>query len=170
MSLQYNDYIHSHVNHVAKAYEWLLLNIPEFKQGLLPLPVYVLTGHDQSKWTKDEYDAYDAYFYGGNRSSKVVHDFDLAWLHHQHVNPHHWQYWILISDDEPMRALEMPLQYVAEMIADWWSFSIKSGDLYEIFAWYENHKSGMILHQDTRKLVEDILTTMRKCLDDGEKP
>ena len=33
----------------------------------------------------------------------------------------------------------MPYDYILEMICDWWSFSWQSGDLYEIFKWYEDH-------------------------------
>ena len=58
----------------------------------------------------------------------------------------------------------MPENYVIEMICDWWSFSFKTGNLYEIFDWYEKHK-GMVLHEKTRKLVEDTLNKIKKVLD-----
>ena len=53
------------------------------------------------------------------------------------------------------------------MIADWWSFSHKTGNLREIFDWYEKHK-GMVLHPNTRKLVESILDKIKKILDNEE--
>ena len=52
------------------------------------------------------------------------------------------------------------------MISDWWSFSFKTGDLKEIFNWYDSHKKNMILHKNTRKLVEDILTKIKKILNE----
>lgn len=61
----------------------------------------------------------------------------------------------------------MPLEYVIEMIADWWSFSFRSGNLREIFGWYDKHKE-IKLHPKTRKLVEDILARIKVELDKEE--
>ena len=123
--------------------------------------------HDQSKYDKEEYDAYDAYFYG-NRSYEVVQNFNYAWLQHIHKNPHHWQHWILINDDSDLGivALEIPLNYIIEMICDWWSFSWRSGNLYEIFDWYAKHRDGMQMNTTSRRIVEDILNKIRTKLDD----
>ena len=123
--------------------------------------------HDQSKYDKEEYDAYDKYFYG-NRSYEVVQNFNYAWLQHIHKNPHHWQHWILINDDPDLGivALEIPLNYIIEMICDWWSFSWKLGNLYEIFDWYAKHRDGMQMNATSRKIVEDILNKMHTKLDD----
>ena len=63
-------------------------------------------------------------------------------------------------------AVEIPFEYVIEMICDWWSFSWKKGDLNEIFKWYEDHK-GMMLHPETRKLVESILARIKEKLEEG---
>ena len=123
--------------------------------------------HDQSKYDKEEYDAYDKYFYG-NRSYEVVQNFNYAWLQHIHKNPHHWQHWILINDDSELGivALEIPLNYIIEMICDWWSFSWRSGNLYEIFDWYAKHRDGMQMNDTSRKIIEDILNKIRTKLDD----
>lgn len=169
MSFQYDDYLHSHISNVQKAAEWLLFHFPDLLTGLDENKLRNnLANHDQSKYLPEEYDPYDVYFYGGNKSHKVVSDFNYAWLHHIHQNPHHWQYWILTHDDEPEEILEMPKEYVIEMIADWWSFSFRSGNLAEIFGWYEKHK-GMKLHPKTRKMVEDILQRIRTELDKAEE-
>jgi len=167
MSQLYDDYLKEHVTNVGKAWVWMWDNLPVS-------PVYgmeienLVRMHDMSKTKRDEYHAYDDYFYGGNRSARVVRDFHKAWLKHIHRNPHHWQHWVLIHDDEPMEALEMPPEYVYEMIADWWSFSFKSGNLREIFSWYEKHNPGMILHPKTKNLVESILGQIKKKLDKEE--
>ena len=162
MSYLYDEYLHDHISGVRKGYSWLI------EKGIMPMSVDLtpedIDGHDKSKYGKKEYDAYDKYFYGGNKSFKVVRDFNYAWLHHIHHTEHHWQYWVLQHDDEPEEILEMPEKYVYEMICDWWSFSWKSGDLYGIFDWYEKHKD-MKLHQNTRKLVEDILEKVKAELD-----
>lgn len=159
MSAEYNTYIIEHVDNVKKAYFWLKdHNI--IKEDILDQ----LNLHDASKYTDEEYKAYDDYFYG-TKTEKVKKDFDYAWLHHIHGNPHHWQHWVLVNDDEGTYALEMPKEFVYEMICDWWSFSHKTGNLYEIFDWYKAHTKKMILHENTKKLVEEILDKIKKELD-----
>ena len=167
MSIEYDNYINQHVQNVLNAAEWLRRNID------LDIPPMIdghrtgLFNHDQSKWEKEEYDAYDAYFYGGRKTKEVKKTFNYAWLHHIHNNPHHWQYWVLINDDpeDGTVALDIPYRYAIEMICDWWSFSWSDGNLYEIFDWYNKHKDRMILSKNTRELVEDILDQIKKKLD-----
>ena len=130
MSQEYTQYIIEHKKNVEKAYHWLIDHgILDIRESIPSLCIE----HDVSKYQPEEYDAYDAYFYGGNRIKKAESDFNYAWLHHIHNNPHHWQYWVLINDDDGIKALEMPENYVYEMICDWLSFSHKTGNLYEIF-------------------------------------
>jgi hypothetical protein len=50
------------------------------------------------------------------------------------------------------------------MICDWWSFSWQSGNLYEIFKWYEEHSKYIKLAQTTKITVEYILDNMKKSL------
>lgn len=164
MSEKYNEYLKNHIEGVKKAYIWLEDHFEDIPRNMGTHAIWMIADHDASKYGPEEYDAYDEYFYGKNKSYKVVSDFNYAWLHHIHHNPHHWQYWVLKHDDEPEEALEMPYWYVIEMICDWWSFSFNKGNLMEIFDWYEKHKD-MVLHEKTRKLVEDILDRIKKELE-----
>lgn len=166
MSYQYNQYLEKHKSNVEEGFRWLQKNLPEITEGS-GAEHNIIFAHDQSKMEPDEYEAYDAYFYGGNRSYAVVEDFRKAWLLHIHRNPHHWQHWVLINDDpeEGEIVLEMPYCYILEMICDWWSFSWSEGNLLEIFSWYEKRKSYIKLHPDTRKCVEDILAKMKTTLE-----
>jgi hypothetical protein len=164
MSTKYNNYIIEHVDNVKNAYFWLRdHNIIDLKEASAEF-LEQLNLHDLSKYSSEEYSAYDDYFYG-TKTEKVKKDFDYAWLHHIHENPHHWQHWVLANDDEGSYALEMPKEFVYEMICDWWSFSHKTGNLYEIFDWYKAHTKKMILHEKTKKLVEEILDKIKKELD-----
>lgn len=159
MSVMYDRYLENHKANVRKAFEWMRDNIPEIVEVTDNLEWQICINHDFSKTDPEEYDAYDAYFYGGNRSYSVVEDFRRAWLHHIHMNPHHWQHWVLINDEpgEGEIVLDMPYLYIIEMICDWWSFSWSKGDLTKIFNWYSEHKDYMKLSDATRKSVEYIL-------------
>ena len=169
MSKEYDNYLEQHRGNVKKGYEWLVKNLPDLP-GLTSAGIYI-HNHDTSKNDEFQYRAYDAYFYGNNKSCKVVEAFNLAWLDHIHKEPHHWQHWVLINDDpnEGTVCLEMPEQYVIEMICDWWAFSWAKGNLYEIFKWYNEHEVYIKLHKKTRTLVENILDKIGKKLEETEE-
>lgn len=171
MSIQYDNYLKQHIENVGKGFDWINAYMPELLKGMQNEIEYQCKfGHDQSKYDSDEYKAYDAYFYGGNRSYQVVQDFNYAWLRHIHQNPHHWQHWVLINDDpkEGEKLMDMPYNYIIEMICDWWAFSWARDNLYEIFNWYDAHKDYMKLSDKTRKTVEDILEQIKTKLDEGK--
>lgn len=164
MSYQYDQYLVRHRENVRKGFEWIRQNLPELLVAGAEWQAEF--AHDASKNEPDEYEAYDRYFYGNNKSYQVVEDYKRAWLLHIHRNPHHWQHWILINDDpeEGEVVLEMPDNYILEMICDWWAFSWQKGNLSEIFEWYDTHKSYMKLHRNTRKKVESILEAIKEKL------
>ena len=168
MSKQYDDYIVNHKANVIRGYDWLRDNLPDLFQdvGVVVLD-YQIYCHDDSKSESDEYHAYDTYFYSGSKTSDVVQEFNKAWLTHIHRNPHHWQYWILINDNpkEGEIILDMPFNYIIEMICDWWAFSWAKGNLYEIFGWYEERKDYIKLSEHTRQTVEKILNDIKTKLD-----
>ena len=162
MSLAYDEYLAEHIGNVNKGLHWMLDNLPLTQEEKNAIETAMVEfRHDESKYDTAEYDPYDKYFYGGNRSYAVCVTFDYAWLHHIHNNPHHWQYWVLLEDDPetgvPFKALQIPLAYIFEMIADWWTFSWKSGNLFEIFDWYADHRHKQFIHPKSRRMLEDIL-------------
>lgn len=166
MSKKYDEYIDEHKENVYKAYQWLERNLPEIfisEEFKVECRYLCEHAHDQSKYEEEEYIAYDLYFYGGNKSYEVVQNFNKAWLHHIHNNPHHWQYWVLINDNpnEGEIIIDMPDEYIIEMICDWMSFSFKKGDINELFSFYESRSKYMKLSDNTRKKVEDILDRIR---------
>lgn len=171
MSKEYDEYLREHICAVNTAAEWMTNNLSAVKdlsdEDLDDFTTNVAL-HDSSKRSFVEYGPYDAYFYGTPNED----EFNLAWLHHIHHNEHHWQHWLLMQDDGKYRdpskviALEMPKIYALEMVADWWSFSWRSGNLAEMFTWYEEHRDHIILHENTRAYVEGILEEIRECIED----
>ena len=171
MSAQYDRYLEEHRANVKKGYDWIKENLPYAIRPGMDLDWQMEFSHDQSKNEPDEYEAYDAYFYGGNRSYKVVQDFRKAFLLHINRNPHHWQHWILINDDpnEEEIVMDMPYEYILEMICDWWSSSWAKGDLNEIFNWWGEHEKYIKISVKTRQTVVDILSSIKIKLKEMEK-
>lgn len=162
MSKEYDSYLETHKNNVQRGYNWLRTNLPKLFVKYPVDDTSNILAHDESKSEADEYKAYDAYFYG-EKTPAVEEAFNRAWLLHIHRNPHHWQYWVLINDDpgEGEICLEIPHNYIFEMICDWWAFSWSKGNLSEIFSWYDEHSAYIKLAPDTREIVEDILWEIR---------
>lgn len=162
MSLAYDEYLAEHIGNVNKGLHWMLDNLALSQEEKSAIETAMVSfNHDESKYSTEEYNAYDQYFYGQNKSYAVVQAFNYAWLHHIHQNPHHWQYWVLLEDDPngwtPYKTLLIPLPYIFEMIADWWSFSWKSGNLFEIFNWYAEHRDKQYINEESRMILEQIL-------------
>lgn len=171
MSYEYDQYLTQHKTNVKKGFDWLRDNLPEIITTGHDYEWQIGMSHDYSKIQPDEYAAYDAYFYGGNKSFDVVKAFNMAWLLHIHRNPHHWQYWLLINDD-PIQGtliLDMPEDYIIEMICDWWAFSWASGNLTEIFDWYKKRAEYMKISIRTRAKVEGILYLIRAKLEEQDE-
>ena len=164
MSAEYDDYLAQHQANITAGFNWIANNLPQYITKHEDMKYQILC-HDDSKRKPDEYIAYDNHFYG-SKSNNSEDNFNVAWLKHIHRNPHHWQHWILINDDPKLGEiiLPMPLEYIVEMVCDWWTFSWKQNNLTEIFKWYEEHRKYIKLHPDTRKTVELILNDMRNIL------
>jgi len=122
--------------------------------------------HDWSKFLPSEFGPYARYFYGGLQDGSTEKEnaeqaFDVAWLHHQHRNKHHWQRWLLTLDsarsDGKLIALPMPHRYLLEMLADWRGAGRAYGNP-DTKGWYLGHKDQIWLHPDTRLCVERSLS------------
>lgn len=177
MSYEYDLYLIEHKTNVMRAFSWLEENV--FTVGNdLGIDAFVfdpvahsISRHDNTKYSIEEYNAYDRYFYEDpddpDKRDHSIRQLNKAWLHHIHNNKHHWQHWVLINDDPGLglEALPMDRKYVVEMICDWWSFSWADGNLHEIFDWYDVNRDYIFLHDDTRELVENILDAMKRKLD-----
>lgn len=170
MSKPYDEYLEDHIENVKKAFNWMIdqgiLDFLDLNDDKITEYLKVIYNHDHTKCRADEYEAYDRYFYPDEYEdnppfSQRVEEYHRAWLEHIHRNPHHWQHWVLIDDDGSFTALPMPEVYIIEMICDWWSFSWKKGNLYEIFDWVDENSPRILLANETIRLVEKILNRIR---------
>lgn len=131
--------------------------------------------HDLSKFRLDEFIPYARYFYGKYPDIVDVLDkpqynlnftftkqmvqrrFDVAWLKHQHRNPHHWQHWILQEDDGDCKYLIMHHKYYKEMLADWKGAGraiTGSKDPNECKNWYLKNRDKIKVHSAVRTWIE----------------
>jgi hypothetical protein len=114
--------------------------------------------HDMSKLSPTEFFPYMRKFALGLSDPANARAFQLAWLHHVHVNKHHWQYWCLAADKDGIDVIRMPEKYVKEMIADWRGvgLALNKGE-HNAVAWYLDNRDTLALHPNTRSRVEALL-------------
>jgi hypothetical protein len=129
------------------------------------VPFWQAAVHDLSKFTPMELPAYGRQFFGDQGDQR---DFARAWLHHQNVNPHHWEYWVSRSEHgrgrseaDDQGAFEMPEQYVRELVADWIGASLAYTGSPEITDWLKKNLPGMILNRKTVLTIRQVLSEMQ---------
>lgn len=148
----------------------------EVRKGCFRLGLYMqgLT-HDLSKYSLTEFIP-SVRYYDGHRSPNAVdrrfNGYSRAWLHHKGRNRHHYEYWIdcMGAPVGGMFGCKMPLKYVAEMVCDrraaciaYHGADYKSSDAWD---YYDKTKEFIIMHPDTRAVLEKALSVMR---DDGDE-
>lgn len=86
-----------------------------------------------------------------------------SWMHHYHVNKHHWQYWIDAEDwPDKFIAAKMPYKYVIEMCCDQIGaskaynkdkFNVKMVWQY----WVEKCEGKRLMHKESEYLIKKLL-------------
>jgi len=158
---EYRTYISEHLDNIEKAYKrnvdaiWDFLkdediNFCQFERRIFD--------HDDSKYDMEEFDAYRNKFYPIEDEIVDEEEFKLAWLHHIHNNPHHWNYWVMV-DIDGVKALEMPKEYLIEMVLDWIAMGMKNNN--SALEYYEKNKNKILLHFNTRKELEKLLEILK---------
>ena len=155
---EYKKYIEEHKDRVKQFADWLKENLPEifFDYGVDPNTFdEIILEHDESKYSEEEFEAYAKKFYGpqdiNGKPLEYVPGFDEAWKHHWTNNEHHPEFWL---------GEDMPYIYILEMLCDWGSFSIASGDMKELSKYYyEQAKDDeeKNLSDNTKIIIEEIL-------------
>ena len=171
---QYEDYLSNHITNVKAVWNDILkpeiMDDDELDDEFIDMVDTLIDEHDDSKYDAEEWDGYLNNFYPDKDNplpkDEVNNGFKLAWLHHLHNNPHHWNYWILLDDDgsgkpEP---IDMPLAHILCMLSDWASFRYgnkdnpgKTGEEDTTRDWYEAQKANQILTDVTKDLIEKYI-------------
>ena len=123
--------------------------------------------HDLSKFRLSEFIPYARHFSGNIKTGRDKTGyykpnntgddaFDSAWFLHQKRNDHHWQYWTMPNDDGTISTFEMPLYVVMEMVCDWKGAGRAQGTP-DTRKWYSANNAKLRLHDETRKIVENMI-------------
>ncbi len=158
---EYINYIREHQNNIKKAFEELKENYLIFQIGgnelMNKLYERVLV-HDESKYSKEEFEPYRKNFFPINQQEKENNKeaFDKAWEHHWKNNSHHWQY--RQSKETFDINNENDVLDVLENILDWMAMGYKFND--RPYQYYEKNKNSIILNKKERKFLEDIINAI----------
>ena len=157
---EYKDYIITHKARVMEFADWLEDNCPEvFEEVDVDVFWDLIEEHDNSKFSEEEFEPYAKKWH---LDGKKTREYELAWEHHWSNNEHHPEYW----DGE-----DMPYIYILEMICDWGSFSIASGNMKELSDFYFNkaiNDPEKNLSENTKTIIEDILSRIDSIIADEE--
>ncbi len=127
--------------------------------------------HDLSKYLPTEFLVGARYFQGDrspNNAEREEKGYSSAWLHHKGRNRHHYEYWLDYSTRVRggVIPVEMPPQYVAEMLMDRIAASkVYKGAAYkdiDPLRYFQSGKEVQMMHEDTKKLLEKLLMMLAK--------
>lgn len=163
---EYYTYLHNHIQGVIDSWYNVLLPVMQSKgesEARLAAIGPSIEQHDKSKYGEEEFTPYCNHYYPALGFESDEKEYDKAWLHHQHFNPHHHQHWIIHHDDGTAEAVDMPLKYVCEMLCDWHSFSRRDPDS-TAYSWWLKTKDDMILSASTYSLVAELVQCLQEPL------
>ena len=158
---EYFEYLNNHVSGVQDTWRLILSPVvAELYPDSYGDAERSIAQHDASKYDEEEFDAYCNYFYPTDDCPKDEVEFDYAWLHHQKVNPHHWQYWVLIRDEGEIVPMDMPVSEIVNALCDWHSFSRRDPSS-TAYTWYMKNRSKMILSDNTKKIIDELIEYLK---------
>lgn len=160
---EYRQYIQTHISNVMKAFEEFGEQVCEAIGADYDKVKALVLIHDESKFSEIEFEPYRQKFYPTDAEKDVMMDaneYDKAWLHHLNNNPHHPECWI-IPEEGGNKCVDMPVEYIAEMLFDWESFYYLGRGNSNSFYYEKDNKNGL-LNPNTRYLVEKGLAVMKR--------
>lgn len=125
----------------------------------LPIPMLSIITHDLSKFLPSEFFPYARAFYtiDGKSSYTPSSELELAWSLHQHRNNHHHNHWTYVNDAGEIISLDMPDEYLFEMVADWIAMELSSPENLSAVAYYLKIKDTFKVSEWTYRQLEYMM-------------
>lgn len=161
---QYKEYIEEHKQRVTEYAAWLKENLPDLFTDIKVEDFdKLIEEHDASKYSEEEFLPYAQKWFG---DGKKTPEYEAAWEHHWQSNDHHPEFW---------QGEDMDYLAILEMICDWGSFSLKSGDMHELKSFYYDKAKDdeeKMLSDETKKTIEYIIDKVEEVIaaQEDEKP
>lgn len=158
----YKKYIITHKANVSKFAGWLKKSLPEVFDNVDTAQFdAIIAEHDDSKYSEEEFIPYANFW--ANKHDEYIYDpeYEAAWEHHWMHNEHHPEHWL---------GNDMPYIYILEMLCDWGSFSIASGNYHELIDYYYNEAKDddeKNLSENTKVIIEEILNKINFIISNG---
>lgn len=126
--------------------------------------------HDIDKYLPYQFIPYANYHFNSdgsriNRRDSTGHydafesgdtEFEMSIYLHWRRSKHHWESWVIPHNDSKYKVFPMDMTTIKEMICDWKGAG-KANGTPDIIKWYKANKEKLILHPDTREIVENLL-------------
>ena len=158
---EYKEYVVAHKERVEEFSKWLKENLPDLFENIdIDLFDEMIRDHDESKFSEEEFEPYARKWHLDGIKTP---EYKEAWKHHWMNNEHHPEYWL---------GEDMPYIYILEMICDWGSFSIASGNMKELSDFYFNKAKDdpeKNLSEATKEIIEDIISKIDSITEAPEK-
>lgn len=123
------------------------------------LSLYQRIFHDMSAFSPKEFFEYaHAMFTSDGRFSFEPNDaFDYAFLLHTKHNKHHWQYWVILDENNDPYPLEMDYEYVLEYVVDLLAIGRIPHRGISVYHFFLENTPRIIMHRNTYCFVRDML-------------
>ncbi len=126
--------------------------------------------HDLSKYSWREFWTGARYFRGDRSPNGVERDekgWSEAWMHHKGRNRHHYEYWTDLSmETGRYESVPMPRKYMVEMVLDriaaCKNYQGRAYTAASPLEYLEKSRERSLLHPQTRRELEHILTMLRE--------
>lgn len=115
--------------------------------------------HDLSKFLPSEFFPYARTYYTQDGTPTFIDSIELdkAWLLHQRRNRHHPNYWTYIDDGGVIHSIDIPDEYILEMIADWLTMEQTIPGSASAAAYYLKIRHVAYFHKNTDQKIINLL-------------
>lgn len=152
---EYRNYIYEHIDNVRRAFIKYGRELSEYFGISYNTLDYIVTNHDRSKFSDEEFNGYRQYFHTKEGETRDKDRFLESWFHHLRTNKHHPEYWTYVDDNNMTVIMDMPPLYIAEMLLDWEAMAIRFNNSTRLY--YELNRNRKPLSKNTKKLIDGII-------------